>query len=84
MPVGNKGFIGIKKETTWGEKVVGDNEFYLPFASETLIANIEEILSAAQRGVPDEPKSYQGERAFAGDVLIEVHPASLGAILRSA
>jgi len=84
MPIGNKGFIGVKKETTWGSKVVGDNDFYLPFVSETLIANIEEVLSAAQRGVPDEPKSYQGERAFAGDVVIEVHPASLGAILRSA
>ena len=84
MPVGNKGFVGVKKETTWGEKVVGDNEFYLPFVSETFIANIEEVLSAAQRGVPDEPKSYQGERAFAGDVVIEVRPASLGAILRSA
>jgi len=84
MPIGNKGFIGVKKETTWGSKVSGDNDFYLPFVSETLIANIEEVLSAAQRGVPDEPKSYQGERAFAGDVVIEVHPASLGAILRSA
>lgn len=84
MPIGNKGFIGVKKEITWGSKVVGDNDFYLPFVSETLIANIEEVLSAAQRGVPDEPKSYQGERAFAGDVVIEVHPASLGAILRSA
>jgi len=85
MPIGNKGFIGVKKEAIWGTRDgVGANDFYLPFASETLIANIEEILSTAQRGVPDEPKSYQGERAFAGDVVIEVHPASLGAILRSA
>jgi len=84
MPIGNKGFIGVKKELTWGQKEAGANDFYLPFVNETLIANIEEILSAAQRGVPDEPKSYQGERAFAGDVIIEVHPASLGAILRSA
>lgn len=84
MPIGNKGFIGVKKETTWGSKVSGANDFYLPFVSESLTANIEEVLSAAQRGVPDEPKSYQGERAFAGDIVIEVHPASLGAILRSA
>lgn len=85
MAIGNKGFIGVKKEINWGSRDgVGANDFYLPFVSETLITNIEEILSAAHRGVPDEPKSYQGERAFAGDIVLEVHPASLGAILRSA
>jgi len=85
MAIGNKGFIGVKKEINWGSRDgVGANDFYLPFVSESLTANIEELLSAAQRGVPDEPKSYQGERAFAGDIVLEVHPASLGAILRSA
>ncbi|MBA7576580.1 hypothetical protein ES708_18421 [subsurface metagenome] len=76
--------IGIKREETWGIKEVGANDFFLPFISETLTPNIEEILSAAQRGIVDEPKSYQGSRAFAGDVVMEVHPASLGHILRSA
>jgi len=84
MAQGERGHIGIKKETTWGERVVGDNDFFLPFASETLTANIEELLSAAQRGVLDEPKSYQGEKSFGGDVVIEVHPTSIGHILRSA
>lgn len=76
--------IGIKKEITWGTKENGANDFFLPFISETLTPNIEEVLSAAQRGIVDEPKSYQGSRAFAGDVVMEVHPASLGHILRSA
>ena len=83
-PQGPRGHIGLKKETTWGQKVAGDNDFFLPFVSETLIANIEELLSAAQRGILDEPKSYQGERAFAGDIVLEVHPASIGHIMRSA
>ena len=84
MPQGARGHIGIKKELIWGQKVAGDNDFFLPFVSETMIPNIEEVLSAAQRGILDEPKSYQGERAFGGDVVIEVHPASLGHLLRSA
>jgi len=84
MAQGIRGHIGIKKETTWGEKVVGANDFFLPFSSETLTANIEELLSAAQRGILDEPKSYQGEKSFAGDVVVEVHPTSIGHILRSA
>ena len=76
--------IGIKKEIAWGTKETGVNDFFLPFVSETLTPTIEEVLSAAQRGIVDEPKSYQGSRAFAGDVVMEVHPASLGHILRSA
>ena len=84
MPQGSRGHIGIKKETTWGEKVVGVNDFFLPFLSETLTTKPEELLSATQRGVLDEPKSYQGEFAFDGDVVIEVHPTSIGHILRSA
>ena len=84
MPIGNKGFIGAKKEVTWGSKVSGANDFYLPFISESLSTDIEEVVSAAQRGVVEEPESYQGQRAYKGDVVIEVHPASFGAILRSA
>jgi len=84
MPQGSRGHIGIKKETTWGEKVAGANDLFLPFASETLTENIEELLSAAQRGILDEPKSYQGEKSFGGDVVIEAHPTSIGHILRSA
>ena len=83
MPQGARGHIGIKKELIWGQKVAGDNDFFLPFVSETLIPNIEEVLSAAQKGILDEPKSYQGERAFGGDVVVEVYPASLGHLLRS-
>jgi len=84
MAQGSRGHIGIKKELIWGQKETGVNDFFLPFVSETLIPNIEEVLSAAQKGILDEPKSYQGERAFGGDVVVEVYPASLGHLLRSA
>ncbi|MBA7498293.1 hypothetical protein ES704_01028 [subsurface metagenome] len=88
MPQGNRGHIGIRKETTtlgWGVRDgTGNNNVFLPFVSETLTANIEEVLSAIQRGERDEPKSYHGQRDFAGDVVVEVHPHSFGHILRSA
>ncbi len=84
MPYGARGHIGILKETEWGTWATGANDFHLPFVSETLTTNIEELLSAAQRGTLDEPKSYQGERSFGGDIVLEVHPASIGHILRSA
>jgi hypothetical protein len=84
MPIGARGHIGIKKELIWGQKVAGNNDFFLPFVSETLTANIEEILSNAQRAIADEPASYPGERSFFGDIIIEVHPASIGHLLRSA
>lgn len=84
MSIGSRGHIGIKKELVWGQKAAGNNDFFLPFVNETLSANIEEVLSAAQRGIVDEPKSYQGERAFGGDVVVEAYPASLGHLLRSA
>jgi len=84
MPYGARGHIGIKKETTWGQKVGGDNDCFLPFSSETLTEGIEELLSDAQRGILDEPKSYQGEKSFIGDVVVDVHPVSIGHLLRSA
>ena len=82
--MGNRGHVGIKKEITWGTEENGANDFHLPFLSESLTENIEEVLSAIQRGILDEPKSYQGEKSFGGDVVVEVHPASFGHILRSA
>ncbi len=37
--------IGIKKETAWGIKANGANDFFLPFISETLTPLQSEILS---------------------------------------
>jgi len=84
MPLGNRGHIGIKKETTWGTRVVGDNDIFLPFISEGITRDIEDVVSAIQRGILDEPKSYQGQKGFAGPLVMEVHPVSIGHILRSA
>jgi len=85
MPQGSRGRIGIRKEKTWGTRDTQDDpNCFLPFASEGLTTNIEELMSAAQRGKLDEPKSYQGQRAFGGPIVVEVHPVSIGHLLRSA
>lgn len=85
MPQGERGRIGIKKEKSWGIRDgEGVNDIFLPFVSESLTTNIEELMSAAQRGILDEPKSYQGARSFVGDVVVEVHPWSIGYLLRGA
>ena len=85
MPQGIRGRIGILREKAWGERNGdGDNEAFLPFVSEGLTTNIEELMSAAQRGILDEPKSYQGARSFGGPLVVEAHPITIGHILRSA
>jgi len=85
MPQGERGRIGIKKEKIWSTRDgEGNSDIFLPFVSESLTTNIEELMSAAQRGILDEPKSYQGERSFGGDVVVEAHPWSIGYLLRGA
>ena len=84
MGQGSRGYIAYKKEVTWGVDIGGAATRWLPFVSESLTPNIPELMSAAQRGILDEPISYQGEKSFGGDVVIEVHPHSIGHILRSA
>ena len=82
MPTGIRSHIGLKKETTWGDAVTADK--FLPFTKESITPDLEEVLSESQRAVVDEPLSYQGEKKFGGDIVMEVHPANIGHILRSA
>ena len=83
MPTGIRSHIGLKKEATWGTPD-GVANVFLPFISEGLTPDIEELISESQRAVVDEPVSYQGEKKFGGPIVMEVHPASIGHILRSA
>ena len=83
MPIGSRGHLAYLKETTWGV-VAEPATKVLTMTSESIIHNIEEILSKASRGIVDEPHSYQGLKTFGGPVAFEVHPANFGDILRSA
>jgi hypothetical protein len=77
-----RGHIGLAKETDWGTPEAATK--YLPFVSETLSRAIEQLVSAAQKGIIDEPASYPGSKTIAGDIVLEVDPVSIGHLLRSA
>lgn len=82
MPIGPRGTLGIGKEATWAAVQVATK--YLSMISENITENIEQILSAAHRGIVDEPLSLAGLKTVTGDIVVEVHPANFGDILRSA
>lgn len=82
-PIGARGHLAYKKETTWGT-VAEPAGKVLTMTTEAIVQDIEEILSKASRGIVDEPHSYQGLKTFGGPVAFEVHPANFGDILRSA
>jgi len=82
MAIGARGHLGLGKETTWGTEAAANR--YLPIISESITTDIEQIISGAQRGIIDEPASYSGLKTHVGDIVLEVHPVSIGDILRSA
>jgi len=77
-----RGHIGLAKETEWGTPVAATK--YLPFVSESLNLAIEQLISAAQKGIIDEPASYSGLKTISGDIVLEIDPVSIGHLLRSA
>lgn len=82
MPFGQLAHLGIAKEVTWGIPVAASD--YLPLISESLNKEIEQVISQAKKGIVDEPQSFEGQHNIAGDLSFEVHPGSLGHILRAA
>lgn len=82
MPFGQIAHLGIGKETTWGIPVAASD--YLQLISEGLNKDIEQVISQAKKGIVDEPASFEGLNSIAGDVSAEVHPGSIGHLLRSA
>jgi hypothetical protein len=82
MPFGALTHVGLGKEATWGTAVAATD--FLQFVSEGLNEEIEQVISAAQRGIADEPPSFEGMHNIAGDLSFEVYPNILGHILRAA
>jgi hypothetical protein len=82
MPFGAVTHVGLGKEVTWGTPEAAAD--YLQFVSEGLNEEIEQIISAAQRGIVDESPSFEGMHSIAGDLSFEVYPNILGHILRAA
>lgn len=81
MPYGAMAHIGLAKEVAFGTPVAATE--YLPFVSESLSLNIEELLEESIKSMPDEPASHSGLQTIAGDIVFEVRPETVGHILRS-
>ena len=89
MSIGRRGHIGLGIEEPvdgetggWGEGV--ESGVYLPFVSESLSLDIEQLISASQKGIVDESPSYSGLKSIGGDIVVEVYPNSFGYLLASA
>ncbi len=80
--IGQLAHLGLAKETAFGTPVAADT--YLPFNSESIVHNIEQLLSEEQRGIRDESPSYKGLETVAGDLNFDVRPDTIGHIMRSA
>ncbi|MBO8169962.1 MAG: hypothetical protein H0Z35_12380 [Thermoanaerobacteraceae bacterium] len=74
--------VGLGKETTFGTPVAASD--YIKIISESIAHEIEELVLEGLGGVVDEPASLEGLNTVAGDLNVEVHPESIGHLLRSA
>lgn len=79
--IGQKGHLGIAKETTWGTPVASAD--HLKFSSESLTLGIEELVSASLASKRIESPSYEGLGSVSGDTVHEVHPNGIGYMFRS-
>jgi len=83
MPIyGNQSALGFVFQNSYG--TVGDltnSTTNLPYLSETLTRNQEDILSNQLDGVYDERSRYNGHRHVSGDIEVEAGAASLGLLL---
>jgi hypothetical protein len=81
MPVGSHAHVGLAKEVTFGTPVAAAK--YVPFISESVVSNVEQVMSGANRGIYEESDSYNGGKTYQGDIVFDAHPNVLGDFLRS-
>ncbi len=83
MPIyGNKSALGLVFQNSYG--TVGDltnSTTNIPYLSETLTTNMEDILSDQIDGTYDENNRYRGQHHVSGDIEVEVGAASIGMLI---
>lgn len=82
MAYGQGGHIGISFQDSMGTANVDSLE-YFPFISESLVENIEDLLSECLSARLDEPDAYEGMHGIEGDIVSEVHPVLIGKALKA-
>jgi len=81
MAYGQEGHIGVGFQDSLGTANV-DSFDYMPFISETLTENIEDLISESLSSRIEEPDPYEGMHANEGDIVMEVHPHNIGKFLK--
>lgn len=80
--IGALAHIGLAKETTFGTPVAATA--YLPFETESITAEIEQVVDSSLKALLDESPSYGGLETYGGEIVFPVRPTSVGHILRAA
>jgi hypothetical protein len=82
MAYGQEGHIGVGFQDSLGTANV-DSFDYMPFISETLTENIEDLISESLSSRLEEPDAYEGMHANEGEIAMEVHPHNIGKFLKA-
>ena len=82
MAVGQDGHIGICFQESMGTAYTS-SMWYMPFVSESLKENIEDLLSESLSSRIEEPDPYEGMHGIEGDIVMEIHPHNLGVFLKA-
>ena len=85
MPIyGVKSKLGLTFQTSFDTMAdITNSHINIPYLSETLTTNLEDILSEQIEGVFDEKERYRGKQHVSGDIEVEVGAKSIGMLLAS-
>tara|TARA_R100000773_G_scaffold44610_1_gene46527 strand:- start:3260 stop:4216 length:957 start_codon:yes stop_codon:yes gene_type:complete len=76
MGYGIGGYISLSKQTAFGTATT--NRVFIPFVSESLTENIEQLTIENLRTVYDSPNNLEGINNTTGDIVFEPHPTYIG------
>ena len=80
MGYGIGGYVSLSKQSSGGTATT--NRVYIPFKSESLTENIEQLQSENIRAIYDNPDTLTGIKNATGDIVFEPHPIYIGHFLR--
>jgi len=81
MATGQLSFLGINRQNSFGTAL--GSYHWTPFVSESLVHNIETLVSQGIRATLVEGVHMQGLESAAGAVVVEPHPIQFGHFLRA-
>jgi len=81
MGYGVGGYISLSKQSAFGTATT--NRSFIPFVSESLTENVEQLESENLTGKFDAPDSLEGINNVTGDISFEPTPATIGTFLRA-